>query len=352
MPVSRVAIITVLALLSHGCASRRPAAAPAALVDRPLLLPSLGISIPTPRGWVQEPERMGSIGFMSVATWYRPRVGAPEEADASISVSILNEKAGFEELKLGLPGPLIGGRPSLRVIYAPTPERNLFGSGQVEGYRVAVHGTTFYLLHSALDPAGTESTFRAVIDGVRWSQPVLAHRALAMNGRRKALWHDKSLYYEVPDPFWNNPFRGSFYDPQSLVRDDDQSEGSTHFEVDDLAGATTTTTDAALAAAAQKELYYGNAKRDPVWHKLSSDPEVHVSELSPTPTKAHPSRFHGIKLIVARAPERQYVRIAFSISGTREVMEAYDRISDGVARSISRLPAPRVPKLPTTHPSQ
>ena len=350
MPLSRVAIITVLALLSHGCASRRPAAAPAALVDRPLLLPSLGICIPTPPGWVQEPERMGSIGFMSVAAWDRPRAGAPEEADASISVSILNEKAGFEELKLGLQGPLIGGRPSLQVIYTPKPDHNLFGSLNVEGYRVAVHGTTFYLLHSTRDRAGTESTFRAVIDGVRWSQPVLAHRALAMNGRRKPLWHDKSLYYEVPDPFWNNPFRGSFYDPQSLVREDDQSEGSTHFQVHELEGATTI--DAALAAAAQKPLYYGTSKRDPVWHKLSSDPEVHVSELSPTPLKQDPSKSRGIKLIVARAPEGRYVRIAFNVGGTREVMEAYDRISDAVARSISTDPSPRVPKLPTTRRSR
>src|SRR5437667_4628217 len=96
----RVQLVVLVALGSLSCTSQRvgkrlaeSAALRKSQVAGSLSLPSLGISMPTPRGWVWEPERTGSIGSMLIATWLKPVSPGSELAEARIVFVLVQPQA-------------------------------------------------------------------------------------------------------------------------------------------------------------------------------------------------------------------------------------------------------------------
>lgn len=308
-----------------------------------LSLPSFGISLPTPPGWKPVSERVGSIGSLLLAAWTRP--GTPERAEATIVLALANPKA-FEELPAHVHAEpaTVDGKPALKLTRAKAPNTREghagmwgLGEGFVEGYRLQAHKLYFYLLLSSKRPDERDrQTLRAMVAGWRWLTPVPAHEALALSGRLKRVWHDAALWFDVPYPFVNNPFRGSFYMPYALVEAD--GAGDAHFEVDALDASDTI---AARQAARDEPGYYGTRGWDFAWRELSREPEVHVGATEPSPLNSEGTmRLH--KAIVARAPDGRYFRILFRIRGRdRHVMKAYEAIADDVADSITTVRPPR-----------
>jgi hypothetical protein len=314
-----------------GCAAGRATTTSPADVPGRIDLPWVGLSMPAPRGWVRHPDRTGSIGMLLIEHWSGPHAGKESSERIAIVAGASQLREDFDERLIVEAGPRIGGLPSQRLRVKPnTKELPMWGNDFSEGYRVAHAGMDFYLLHSARDPATASGTFSELINGIRWSDPLPAHRALAMSGRRDML--AEGLSYEIPDPFVCNPFRGQYYMTFSLfpeADDDDEFEGT--YEIHPIPEARTT--EAALERAAKMEAYYGTRIGSPLWKSISNSPHVCVTEMSSSDADLGQWPFHQ-KLIVARRPDGGFVRIGFFVTAPRDVADRYDELMNRVAASI------------------
>jgi hypothetical protein len=327
-------------------ATQKPDAAQAPRDER-LSLPSFGISLPTPHGWTARAERLGSIGSLLLASWMRP--GAGEDADAAI-VLVLADRTSFAELPSHVQaeaGPTVDGKPSLKLTRATPPttrrrnEAGLWGldDGLVEGYRLEGHNFYFFLSLTAKRPVESDrETIRAMVSGWRWLTPAPAHEALALSGQLERVWYDAELWFDVPYPFVNNPFRGAFYDPFTLNESESDEDDNAHFEVAELKGARDA--GAARRAARDTPTYYETHGWDFAWHRVAREPDVQVGVSAPTPPDSEGTMWMH-KAIVARAADGRYFRILFTVGGKDlRVMKAYEAIADDVGRSITTVAPP------------
>jgi hypothetical protein len=273
----------------------------------------------------------------------------PAAPEASIVLFLANPKA-FKELPGGAraePGPVVDGTPSLRLIRAqPTTGQAREGRPAsvderlVEGYRLEAHGFHYYLLLISAQPHEPDlAALRAMVAGWRWLAPGPAHEALTPSGQLTRVAHDADLWFDIPQPFVNNPFRGEYYVAFSVV--EKKSAAGAHFEVDELVGAR----DAAAARQAARDTpdYYETHGWDFAWRQTSSDPEVHVGGTTPTPPDHEGTIWHQAA-VVARSREGRYFRILFTTHGRDPgVMKAYAAIVEDVARSVTTTPPPDEP---------
>jgi hypothetical protein len=334
-----------------------PASLPTSSPEQRLSLPSFGISLPTPHGWAARSERIGSIGTLLLAAWIRPGTAdTPAAAEADVDeagasiVLVLAQPKAFAELPSHVhaePGPTADGKPSLKLTPVPATapttrprrdEARFWGldPSLVEGYRFEGHDLHFYLLLNSKRPDDRDrQTIRAMVAGWRWLTPVPAHEALALSGQLTPVTHDAELWFDIPFPFVNNPFRGDHYNPYALV--DSESAGDAWFEVHKLDGARDAV--AARQSARDTPSYYQTHGWDFSWRQLSREPaEVHVGVTAPTPPDSEGTMWLH-KAIVARARDGRYFRILFTIHGQdARVMKAYEAIADDVARSITTVP--------------
>lgn len=348
-------LLLLFVAMTAGCATegrRSPARPPASCETHAerLSLPSLGISLPTPpRGWIAAPARVGSIGAMLLAGWLKPAGDDPRRASAGLTLVLANPRGfGNAPANLRLEScPPVDGKPCTRMTWAKgrATTRNTWEGAWVserllEGYRLEAHGMLFLLALQSEQDSDLE-TLRTVVRGIRWTAPRPAYEALALSGQLSRVRYDAALWFDVPYPFVNNPFRGDFYDPQTLVAAAAETPAAdADMQVHELKGVSDLA--AALAAARDTPDYYETRGWDFTWQQVSRDPDVRVGVTAPTPPDKEGTMWLH-KAIVARAADGRYYRVLFAINGRDpRAMQAYAAIADKVAGSITTVPPPPV----------
>jgi hypothetical protein len=339
--------LMLLMMMGCGAPATRPSdsAARSAIGDT-LSLASFGISLPTPRGWIKQTNRTGSIGCMLLAQWLRPHAPNSNAVDASI-VLVLAHPQAFAELPPGVGAgarEFIDGKRAIHLSPMPLATSSTrpadksratfwgFGEKFVVGYRFEAHPMHFYLLLDASpddDVAGRTLNERA--HGIRWQEPAAADQALSLSGDFECVAPRTDLYFDVPYPFWNNPFRGMFFDPYSLRERDD---GNVFFQVDELKDVRDI--DAAKKAAADKPLYYENHGWDLHWQRVSDHPDIYIGVSDPTP-RDEEGNIYVMKMIVARAADGRFFRIAFNLHAAPESVGRYALLVDEVAKTVTTI---------------
>ncbi|HTL29319.1 MAG TPA: hypothetical protein VL282_08860 [Tepidisphaeraceae bacterium] len=343
-----------IALLTVGCAPSSRGSNPKATQATPprLVLPTLGISLPSPRGWVVHWERTGSIGCLIAAGWVRPTVGNAQVADASI-VLILADRKAFEDLPPGIRSEPAGDVPALHIFRStpitstshPSKDNGFFTDKFVAGYRFETQRPRrletqrmlfFLLLYGSPDDSAARHALDEIAHGIRWREPAAAVDALSLSGQLERVTFKTDLWFDLPYPFWNNPFRGMFYQPYSLREGDDDD---VYIEVDELKGAHDPTS--AQTAARDQPLYYENHGWDLQWRKVSDQPEVYIGDAKPTPPDEEKNVF-VIRMILARAPDGRYFRIALSATAKPAIAHRYAALIDDIAKSVTATAPPIV----------